>query len=309
MRAAAAMSGAVDLSALKQRADAQRTQSTPGADAGTSARPAGSAAAPTIPSSFAVDETTFDANVLSLSEQVLVVVELTASWSEQSAELTPVLEQLAEQANGRWVLAEVDVEANPRIQQAFGVQSVPTVVAIAKGQPVSAFQGPQPADQIAAWVGGILDKLGDALPGVSVGEPVEEPTDPRLVEAEAKLDEGDLEGALAAYEAVVEADPANEEAASAARNVAFLIRAGAHDPAVVTDAAADDVDGQLAAADVLLLDQRPEEAFDRLIALVKNTSGDERTAVRTRLLSLFELFDPAEPFVMTARRKLASALF
>ncbi|SIS23687.1 tetratricopeptide repeat protein [Williamsia sterculiae] len=317
------MSGAVDLSGLKERADAQRSRPAgpPGGGgrapggAVTGAQAADGSAAggpgPSVPAVFDVDEASFESDVIGLSDQVVVVVDLWADWCQPCKQLSPVLEQLAEQAGGRWVLAKIDIEANPRIQQAFGVQSIPTVVAIAQGQPVSAFQGVQPAEQIQRWLDDVFAKVGDALPGVNIADaaPVEDPVDPRMHEAENRLNSGDLEGALVEYRALAEADPGNVEAASAARNVEFLLRATAHDPAVTETAAADDVDGQLAAADVLLLDQQPEAAFDRLIALIRTTSGDERTTVRTRLLSLFELFDPAEPFVISARRKLASALF
>ena len=110
-------------------------------------------------------------------------------------------------------------------------------------------------------------------------------------------------------EAIAADEPTNTEAASLVRNLEFMLRASAHDPSIVDTAAPGDVDAQLAAADVLLANQQPEAAFDRIIALVKVTAGDDRTKARTRLLELFELFDPAEPFVITARRKLASALY
>ena len=109
--------------------------------------------------------------------------------------------------------------------------------------------------------------------------------------------------------AIAEAEPENLEAVSAARNLEFILRAQAHDPAIVETASPRDVDAQLAAADVLLLNQQPEAAFDRIIDVVRVTAGEERTRARTRLLELFELFDPAEQFVVSARRKLASALY
>ncbi|KQR99078.1 thioredoxin [Williamsia sp. Leaf354] len=305
------MTGAVDLSVLKERADAARnrpaTPQAPRPPAGNDG--AGTAAA--VPAVVEVTEATFEAEVIARSDQVLVLVDLWATWCEPCKQLSPLLERLAEEASGQWILATIDIDANPRIAQAFGVQSVPTVVAIAQGQPVAAFQGVQPAAQITAWVDEILAKVGDRLTGLPAAEGAEvpDPVDPRMAEAESKLDEGDFDGALAAYQALAQAEPGNVEAASAARNIEFVIRAQAADPSVVDTAAPDDIEGQFAAADVLLLNQRPDDAFDRLIALVRATSGDDRSAVRTRLLSLFELFDPSEPFVVAARRKLASALY
>ncbi|WP_040510632.1 tetratricopeptide repeat protein [Gordonia soli] len=307
------MAGAVDLSGLKERADAQRAQPTAASGPPAEGRPA--TAPPTgapAPGDAVIDvtEETFETEVLARSDQQLVLVDLWAEWCGPCKQLSPVLESLAVRAGGAWVLAKIDVDANPRIAQAFRVQSIPMVVAIAHGQPVAAFNGVRSEAEITSWVDEILGQVGDTLTGAPTDAPAEpEPEDPRLVAAAAKLDDGDFEGALAAYQAVAEAEPGNVEAASAARNLEFVLRAQAHDPAIVDTAAAGDIDAQLAAADVLLLGQQPEAAFDRIIAVVKVTAGDDRTRARTRLLELFELFESDEPFVIAARRKLASALY
>lgn len=257
-------------------------------------------------------EENFETEVLARSQAQLVLVDLWAQWCEPCKQLSPVLESMAAQAAGRWVLAKIDVDANPRIAQAFRAQSIPMVVAIVQGQPVAAFNGVRSEQEISAWVEDILAQVGHMLTGEvpqDGAEPVEEQRDERLVAAEDQLNAGDFDGALAAYRAIVEVEPDNIEAVSAARNLEFVLRAQAHDPEIVNTAAPGDVDAQLAAADVLLLGQQAEAAFDRIIAVVKVTAGDDRTKARTRLLELFELFDPAEPFVVTARRKLASALY
>ncbi|MFT4125923.1 MAG: tetratricopeptide repeat protein [Gordonia sp. (in: high G+C Gram-positive bacteria)] len=299
------MSGAVDLSALKERAEAQRAQAQrpprPAAPAGGA--PAGDAV-------LDVTEETFETEVLARSTQQLVIVDLWATWCQPCKQLSPVLERLAGASGGRWRLAKVDVDANPRIAQMFRVQSIPAVFAIGAGRVVDAFTGVRGEAEITAWLDEIFAQIGDALPGVPDGAaPEAEPVDPRMVAAEDKLNAGDFDGALAAYRAIVDVEPDNIEAASAARNLEFVLRAQAHDPSIVETAAPHDVDAQLAAADVLLLGQQPEAAFARIIDVVKITAGDERTRARTRLLELFELFDPAEPFVVAARRKLASALY
>ncbi|AZG43890.1 Thioredoxin [Gordonia insulae] len=317
------MSGAVDLSALKERADAQRQQAqrpaaAPRADQPPNGGPAGGGpgasstpGASSGPAVLDVTDETFEAEVLERSQRQLVLVDLWAEWCGPCKQLSPVLESLATRAQGSWVLAKIDVDASPRIAQAFRVQSIPMVVAIAQGQPVAAFNGVRSEAEITQWVDDILAQLGDVLPGGDGAGAAAEPEadDPRMVAAEEKLNAGDFDGALADYRAIVEVEPENIEAASAARNLEFVLRAQAHDPAIVETAAPTDVDAQLAAADVLLMSQRPEEAFDRIIAVVKVTAGDDRTRARTRLLELFELFDPAEPFVITARRRLATALY
>ncbi|MFD0928092.1 tetratricopeptide repeat protein [Williamsia deligens] len=308
------MSGAVDLSGLKERADAERSRASapprpPAGPPGGGENAGGPAAVPAI---VEITEATFETEVIARSDQVLVLVDLWATWCGPCKQLSPILERLAEQADGKWILATVDVDANPRIAQAFGVQSIPTVVAIAAGQPVSAFQGVQPAEQISGWIDDILEKVGDrltGLPAAAEDAPVEEPGDPEMDAAAGLLDAGDFDGALAAYRALADRDPSNVEAASAARNIEFVVRAQSHDPSVVDTTDPTDVDAALAAADVLLLNQQPDAAFDRIIATIRATSGDDRSRARERLLALFELFDPAETYVVSARRKLASALF
>ncbi|WP_024332979.1 tetratricopeptide repeat protein [Gordonia hirsuta] len=290
------MSGAVDLSALAAKAEASRQ-----AAAGASGAAAGG------PGVTEVTEANFEA-VVGRSQEQLVVVELYSTRSLECLELSPVLAGLAQRAGGQWLLARVDVDVSPAIAQAFGVQSVPTVVALAGGQPVSAFSGPQPEAQIQGWLDEIFAKVGGMVGG-GAPTPAATPEDPRMVAAEQLMNDGDLDGALAAYRAVVTADPGHAEAQAAVRNLEFILRAQAHDPGIVDTAAPHDVDAQLAAADVLLLSQQPEAAFERVLTVVRSTAGDEKDRARTRLLELFELFDPADPMVVAARRKLAAALY
>lgn len=313
---AAAMSGAVDLSILKERAEAQRAaasrsapESYPGQEQGLPAD-VDEAAYASSAAVIDVTEADFEAQVVERSMRQLVVVDLWATWCQPCKQLSPVLEKLAAESGGRWVLAKVDVDANPRIAQAFGVQSVPMVVALVAGQPVTAFNGAQPEAQIRAWIDDIFAQAGHLLPETAgAGEAPEPEQDPRMAAAEELMNAGDMDGALAAYRAIAELEPDNLEAKSVVRNLEFVSRAQAHDPNVVADAETGDVDAQLAAADVLLLGQRPDAAFDRIIDLIKVTRDDDRSRARARLLELFELFDPAEPFVVAARRKLATALY
>ena len=95
------------------------------------------------------------------------------------------------------------------------------------------------------------------------------------------------------------------------RQINFLQRAStvASVDFSVADAATYDIDAALAAADAQILSQDVGDAFSRLIGLIKRTSGDDRTRVRTRLIELFELFDPADPEVIAGRRDLANALY
>jgi putative thioredoxin len=184
------------------------------------------------------------------------------------------------------------------------------VVALGAGQPLSSFQGLQPPEQLRRWIDSVLNatagKLGDAG---DAEEP--EQVDPQLAQARAHLDAGDFDAALTAYQALLDVNPNDAEAKGAVRQIGFLQRATAQRPdaVAVADAAPDDIDAALAAADVEILQQNVAGAFDRLIALIKRTADDERTKVRTRLIELFDLFDPADPEVIAGRRKLANALY
>ncbi|MEW5811976.1 MAG: tetratricopeptide repeat protein [Actinomycetota bacterium] len=295
-RISPALAGAVDLSALKQR---------PASGADDRSGPSGG-----MTGGVEVTEANFEAEVLVRSNEVPVVVLLWSPRSDASVQLADVLGELARADHGKWSLATVNVDTTPRVAQMFGVQAVPTVVALAAGQPLSSFQGMQPADQLRRWVDSLLDATAGKLsggPGVDEGEQ----TDPAVDNARALLDQGDFDAARSAYQAILDADPQHAEAKGAVRQIDFLQRATTHpqDAVARADAAPADVEAGLAAADVEVLHQDVSAAFDRLIGLIKRTAGDERGRVRTRLIELFDLFDPADPEVIAGRRNLANALY
>ena len=204
----------------------------------------------------------------------------------------------------------MNVDALPRVAQMFGVQAIPTVVALAAGQPLSSFQGLQPPEQLRGWVDSLLNATAGKLEGGADAEDPEQ-VDPELEQARAHLDAGEFDAAHSAYQAILDANPNHAEAKGAVRQIGFLQRATAHRPDAVAaaDAAPDDIEAAFAAADVEILQQNIAAAFDRLIALVKRTADDDRTKVRTRLIELFDLFDPADPEVIAGRRNLANALY
>jgi putative thioredoxin len=257
-----------------------------------------------------VNEANFEEEVLLRSNQVPVVVLLWSPRSDVCLQLGDLLSGLSAADNGKWALASVNVDVNPRVAQIFGVEVVPTVVALAAGQPLSSFQGMQPPEQLRRWVDSLLSatagKLSESTDSV---EPEE--IDPALAQARQQLEDNDLGAALDSYQAILDSDLNHAEAKGAVRQIAFLMRATTHGQEAVaaSDAAPDDIEAAFAAADVQLLSQDVRGAFDRLVALVRRTSGDDRTAVRTRLIELFDLFDPADPDVITGRRNLANALY
>ena len=287
------MAGAVDLSALKQ------SPPTGGDTAGVAAA-----------AGVEVTEANFEDEVLLRSNQVPVIVLLWSPRSDVCLQLADSLSGLAAADDGKWSLASVNVDVAPRVAQIFGVEVVPTVVALAAGQPLSSFQGTQPPDQLRRWVDSLLSATAGKLSGATDFDEPEE-VDPALALARQQLEDGDFAAAADSYQAILDANPNDAEAKGAVRQIAFLTRATAHRPdaLAVADAAPGDIEAAFAAADVQILSQDVRGAFDRLVALVRRTSGDERTSVRTRLIELFELFDPADPEVIAGRRDLANALY
>ena len=286
--------GAVDLSALKQPPPAAETRGD------------GSAAAAGIE----VNEANFEQEVLLRSNQVPVVVLLWSPRSDVCLQLADILSDLAAADNGKWSLASVNVDVAPRVAQIFGVEVVPTVVALGAGQPLSSFQGIQPPEQLRRWIDSLLSATAGKLGGAADSDEPEE-VDPALARARQQLEDNDFGAALDSYQAILDVEPNHPEAKGAVRQIVFLMRATAQSPdaVAVADAAPDDIEAAFAAADVQILSQDVEGAFDRLVGLVRRTAGDERTSVRTRLIELFELFDPADPEVIAGRRNLANALY
>lgn len=301
---AATMAGAVDLAAVKARSEAAaRAQAAPPPSA---AGPAGA------PGSAVVDvtEATFQAEVLDRSFQVPVVLDLWAEWCGPCKQLSPVLERLAAEGGGSWVLAKVDVDANPALAQGLRVQGIPAVKAVWQGQLIAEFNGAIPEDQARQFVAELVRATtGGAVPAGEEEAP--EAEDPRLDAAEAALERGDLAGAEAAYQAILAEEPDHPDAGIALRQVQLFRRAeeAGPDALAVADAAPDDVPAQTRAADFLLGTGDIEGAFERLLAVIRRTAGDERDQARKHLVELFSVVGDQDPRVGPARRALMTALF
>jgi putative thioredoxin len=302
--------GAVDLSALRKPAATAPGPDAPGAPPATGVPAAPTAAAPTSgglpgagPAVIEVTEANFQQTVLEASLTTPVILDFWADWCEPCKQLSPVLEKLVAEGNGSWVLGKVDVDANPRLAQALRVQGIPMVVAVVGGQLVEGFTGVLPEAQVRQYVDAVL-KAG----GIEVG-PAE---DPRLDAADDALMTGDLDEAEAAYRKILAESPADRAAESGLAQVELYRRVTATDPAAALAKAAanpDDLEAQRLAADVEVLSGQAPEAYARLVAVIRRTSGDERDAVRKHLLALFSVAGPEDPAVASARRALASALF
>ncbi|MCV6964503.1 tetratricopeptide repeat protein [Mycobacterium intermedium] len=303
-----ALAGAVDLSGLKQRAQQKAAASASGRASSAEGGPSGPAGSDASVITQITDAN-FEDDAILRSDEVPVVVLLWSPRSDVCVDLLETLSGLAVEDQGTWSLATVNVDAAPAVARAFGIQAVPTVVALAARQPISSFEGFQPPDQLRRWVDSLVSATAGKLKGPRSSQQAE--VDPAVAQARQELEDGDFDAARQSYQAILDADPNNAEAKGALRQIDFLSRATSQRPdaVAVADAAPDDIDAALAAADVQILNQDVTAAFNRLIALVRRTSGDDRNKVRTRLIELFELFDPADPEVVAGRRNLANALY
>jgi putative thioredoxin len=281
-----------------------------------------------------------------------------------------VLEKLAAEAAGQWILAKVDVDANPQLSAALQVQSIPMVVAVLGGQLVDGFLGAMPEAQVRQWISQVLaaaekagmqltgpavaeaeaeDEAGDqegdaqagerrggegregAVPPGAGGIPAGRPgapggppggygpggpggpqVPPAYAEARAAMERGDLDGAARAFESELANSPGDPVAKTGLAQVNLIRRISSYDQAKVRKEAAehpDDVQAQSQVADIDLASGRIEEAFDRLLGVVRRTSGAERDQARAHLVSLFELLPPRDPNVTRARSTLSALLF
>ncbi|GIJ69210.1 co-chaperone YbbN [Virgisporangium ochraceum] len=278
----------------------------PGGPAGPAAAGPGAAAGgPGAAGPVVIDvtEATFQSEVLERSLTTPVVIDLWAEWCQPCKQLSPVLEKLAVEGGGAWVLAKIDVDSNPRIAQALRVQGIPMIMVAVGGQLMEGFSGVLPEPQVRQFIDAVL-KAG--------GVQVEAAEDPRFAAADDALMTGDLDAAEQAFKKILGETPNDAAAEAGLAQVGLMRRIEGKVPAKLLAAAEespDDVEAQTLAADVEMLSGEAEAAYKRLVALVRRTSGDEREAARKHLVSLFSLAGPDDPAVASARRALASALF
>ena len=243
-----------------------------------------------------VSEATFETDVIDRSFDVPVVIDFWAEWCGPCRSLGPVLERLADEADGRWILAKVDVDQNPRLAQAFGVQGIPAVHAIKDGKSLADFTGALPEQQVRAW----LTQLGPSE------------ADGLVADARNAAESGGLNEAAELLRKALSLQPGHDEARGELAFVELRLRSEEHDEVALQGRLKDDpsdVEAAAGLADLALGRGEVGPAFGLLLDAVRDTSGDERDRARLHLLSLFDIFPPDHPDVVAARRALSLALF
>jgi putative thioredoxin len=263
-----------------------------------------------------VTTTDFEQEVIAKSMTVPVVVDLWATWCEPCKQLSPILEKLALEYDGRWILAKVDVDAEQQIAAAFQVQSIPAVFVVIGGQVAPMFQGAMPESQVRQVIEAVLAEAQKAGISDSVGqsqdvpgEAKQLPSDPRFDAAEDALETGDWTAAANAYQTILAASPGDPIAKIGLLNVQLLQRTDGRELADDISNLTLETESVLRAADATFLIGEFTDAFALLIEHIKNSIGKDRDLARERLLELFEIAGPADPAVITGRSALTNALF
>ena len=301
------MRGAIDLGALAQSRKAQSVASDALANA-----PAGVV--------VDVNEEDFQQKVIDISKTVPVIVDLWAEWCGPCKQLSPLLEKLAAEYKGRFVLAKIDVDANPRLSQMFQVQSIPAVFAVIGESAGPLFQGAIPEAELRQVIEEVLriaaEQGVNGTINTEVQEDVapvieEEQIDPRLEAAFNAIEKGDFVAANNSYKEMLNQNPADQVALAGLAQVGLLERASQLNPHDVLQKASDrkDFASQMDLADLELMKGNPGAGFSVLINAIKISSGEDRDKLRARLLELFIVVGDSDPEVIKARRDLASALF
>lgn len=266
-----------------------------------------------------VDRENFQPLLESSVTAPVILAFVSPAQSPDSVQLADDLHTLANEFEGKFLLGRVDVDRNPEIAQAVQVQSLPYVVLVSQGRPMPLLQQAAPLAELRTALTSVFQQLtangvtGRHQPRTApAAEGEEDAVDPRYAPAQDALAAGDIDAAVAEYQKLLDANPADSEAAAGLAMAQVLQRTQGVDlneARAAAAAAPDDVSAQIMVADLDLLGGHVDDAFNRLIDLVRRTTEADRDAAREHLIGLFAAVGDADERVLRARRDLASALF
>lgn len=261
--------------------------------------------------------------IVELSGQAPVIVLIHGS-DEASQSMRTALADRVDDQQGRVLLAEVDAASSQELTQAQGADQIPVATAFIGGRPVGEFDSSVPADQLGQVVEQMVqlatqNGMTQKLPPQSTRahddsqQEKEEPALPPLHQkAHDALEDGDLVGAIAAYEQALKEKPDDADAEIGLAQVRLMQRTQDADVQQVRDAAAESPDeaaAQIAVADLDVLGGHVEDAFARLVGFIQTHSGDDREKARAHLVELYSIVGDTDPRVNASRQRLARALF
>lgn len=311
--------GAIDLSALKRTPPP--SGGAPAAPGGPA--PAGNGGANGSAYAVAIDEQNFQETIEASRTAPVLLAFYSRSRMPESGQLADDLASLSGEFEGRFLAGLVDIDATPQIAQAMQIPSIPLVVAVIDGRPMPLLQDVVPLDELRTALTQVMQGLTaqgvtgrhqprTGAPAADADGEDEDAVDPRYAAAQDALGDGDIDRAVAEYQKLVDANPADAEAAAGLAMAKVLQRTQGVDLKAAREAAAanpDDVDAQTLVADLNMLGGHVDDAFNRLIDLIRRSAGDERNQAREHLLGLFGAVGNDDPRVLRGRQNLASALF
>lgn len=311
------LAGAVDLEALKHQVKAEPGQAGGAPAAG----------------GYVIDttENTFQAMVQT-SATFPILLLLWVPTDDRLFSMARALGDAVNGLNGQIQLSRIDIATNPSIAQALQVQGAPALFALISGRPMPLLQGLPGDDELKQLTDEVIPKIIQAAAQSGVngtapysGDPDSdaaastgatgadtEQVPPEHAEAHRLAEEGDYAGAAAEYARVMESDPSDALAAREHAKALLLARSGSADVREVRAAAAaapDDVEAQLAVADIDMIGGQIQDAFDRLLDFLAAGHKGDLEAVRQRLLEYFTIPEPTDPRLVRARRRLATLMY
>ena len=274
----------------------------------------------------------FEEQVVAASDKVPVVIDFWAPWCAPCKSLKPILEKLAAEYDGKFLLAKVNSDENQELSAKYGVRGIPAVKAMVNGRIIDEFTGALPEGEVRAW----LEKI------------IPSPAEELRRSAEQQVDAGDLAGALKLLAEAARLEPGNEWVRVDAAGILLAVKEVAEarrlmdsvkSPDIMKDgrvlqllarlkfaeassggvseaslaeavaANADDLEARLKLANFLIASNRHAEGMDQLIEIVQRNRGFKDEIARKTLLDVFNLLGGQNELVAEYRRKLSSALY